>query len=83
MTNVIQFATHDIYDEVEFEVETAEELELIDTAEEVRDAINYFIKHVKLHETNSDEHANAMRELRIIKEFYRLKEFTSYFNAID
>ena len=83
MTNVIQFEKHDIYDEVEFEVETAEELELIDTAEEVRDAIEYFIKQFHLSETNSDEHANAMRELRIIKEFYRLKEFTSYFDAID
>lgn len=89
MTNVIQFAKHDIYDEVEFEVETAEELELIETAEEVRDAIDYFIKQVKLREiaefarsTNSDEHANAMRELRIIKEFYRMKEFTTYFEDV-
>ena len=83
MTNVIQIATNDIYDEDLFEVETAEELELIQTAEEVLDAIKYFIKQFHLSETNSDEHANAMRELRIIKEFYRLKEFTSYFNAID
>ena len=80
MSNVIQFTKHEIYDDVEFEVSTAEELELIETAEEVRDAINYFVKQVKLQETDSDEHANAMRELRIIKEFYRMKEFTSYFD---
>ena len=83
MTNVIQIATNDIYDEDLFEVETAEELELIQTAEEVLDSIKYFIKQFHLSETNSDEHANAIRELRIIKEFYRLKEFTSYFNALD
>ena len=67
MSNVIQFT-----------VETHEELELIELAEEVVDAINYHIKQVKQND-DADEYTNALRELRIIKEFYRLKEFTSHF----
>ena len=56
-------------------------LELIETAEEVRDTINYFLKQAKNPECRNSEE-EALRELRIIKEFNRMREDTLYFEKL-
>ena len=84
MSNVIQFTKKEVNDEIYpedlFSPESNEAFELIEIAEEVSDAIKTFTKMFQLSEIDSDDYRLARRELRIIKEFYRLKEYTSFFD---